>query len=128
MAMRSADHEKRSPVANVGTRAAATQVAAKHQIGHEAKQPRGAIGDDRLLAGKTDQVAVGLDERGSPSAQQARLGRADDAGQQGPHGNDQRHLQQLEGEVDDHGQDARTTRSVISAPKTTLRYWRMVRN
>ena len=53
---------------------------------------------------------------------------ANEAGQQRRDGDDQRHLQQLEDEIDDQGHDASTTRSVTSAPKTTLRYWRMVRN
>ena len=42
MAMRSADQENSSPVAKVGTSAAATQVAAKIEIGSGAKQPGGA--------------------------------------------------------------------------------------
>ena len=100
----------------------------EHEIGHEAEEPRGAVGDDRLLAGEADEIAIRLQERRPASARQARLGHAHEAGQQRRDRDDQRHLQQLEDEIDDQGHDASTTRSATSAPKTTLRYWRMVRN
>ena len=94
----------------------------EHEIGHEAEEPRGAVGDDRLLAGEADEIAIGLKERRPAPAQQARLGHANETGQQRRDRDDQRHLQELEDEIDDHGHDASTTRSVTSAPKTTLRY------
>ncbi len=119
---------KQKPRCECGNESRGDPGRGEYQIGHEAEQPRSAVGDDRLLAGKPDQVAVGLDERRPLPAQQPRLGRADDTGQQRRDRDDQRHLQELEDEIDDQGHDASTTRSVTSAPKTTLRYWRMVRN
>ena len=41
----------------------------EHEIGHEAEEPRGAVGDDRLLAGEADEIAIGLQERRPAPAQ-----------------------------------------------------------
>ena len=35
----------------------------EHEVGHEAEQPRGAVGDDRLLAREAHEITIGLQER-----------------------------------------------------------------
>ena len=66
MAMRSADQENIRPSAKVGTRAAATQVAAKIEIGQRAEQPRRVLGQHHLLAHQAEQVAIGLNQAAGP--------------------------------------------------------------
>jgi len=89
------------------------------------------VRDDRLLARQADEIEIGLDQRRAPPTQQPRLRLAHEAGEQRRQADDQDHLHKLEDEIDaeiDHGHAASTRRSVTSAPKTTLRYCRMVRN
>ena len=71
MAMRSADQENRSPVRKVGTSEAATQVAAKIEIGNDAEQPRGVLRQHDLLAHEPHEIAIGLDQRRPLPAQEA---------------------------------------------------------
>ena len=71
MAMRSADHENMSPVAKVGTSAAATQVRGEDQVGRGAEQPRGVVGEHHLLAQQPEEVAIRLEERRPLPAQRA---------------------------------------------------------
>ncbi len=52
------------------------------QIGRDAEQPGGVLGQHDLLAQQAEQIAVGLDERRPPAAQQPRLDLAHEAGQQ----------------------------------------------
>ena len=67
MAMRSADQENMSPVRKVGTSDAATQVAAKIEVGNDAEQPRGVLGQHHLLAHEPHEVAIGLDRAAAPA-------------------------------------------------------------
>ncbi len=65
MAMRSADQLNNSPIAKVGTSAAATQVVGEDDIGDDAEQPRRIVGDARLpcaaAAAGRDRAAAAAD-------------------------------------------------------------------
>ena len=103
MAMRSADQLNISPVANVGTKAAATQVPANIMIGHDAEQPRCTFRQHHLLAHESNEVAVGLDERRAAAAQEPGLRLAHKSSQQRCQQQHQQHLCALQEQFGDYG-------------------------
>ena len=95
MAMRSADHENISPVAKLGTSAAATQVGGKLAVGRGAERAARRFGHHRLLVQEAPQLAIGLQDRRAAAREQARLDLADQPDQRRRDGQHQQHLAAL---------------------------------
>ena len=128
MAMRSADQENSSPVRERRHQRGRDPGGGEDQVGNDAEQPRGIVGQHHVLAHQPHQIAIRLDQRRSSPAQQARLDLAHQPGQQRRQQQHQQHLRTLHDEVEDQGHMASISRRRTRAANTRLRNWRMVRN
>ncbi len=103
MAMRSADQVNSSPVREGRHQRGRDPGGGEDQVGGDAEQPGGVVGQHHFLAQQPDEVAIGLDQRRPSPAQQPRLHLAHEPGEQRRQQQHQQHLRALHGEIEDHG-------------------------
>ena len=88
-------------------------------VGDDAEQPGGVLGQHDVLAQQPDEIAIGLQQRRPAPAQQPRLHLAHEAGEQRRQQQHQQHLRALHGEIEDHGHIASTSEQRAPAPQKT---------
>ncbi len=109
MAMRSADQVNMQAGGEGRHQRGRDPGRGEDEIGGDAEQPGGVLGEHHLLAHQPHEVAVGLEQRRSLPAQEPRLDLAHEAGEQRRQQQHQQHLRALHGEIEDQGHIASTS-------------------
>src|SRR5262249_30579638 len=95
--------------------------AGEDDVRNDAEQPGGVLRQHDLLAHQSDQIAIGLQQRRTLTAQQPRLHLADETGEQWREQQHQQHLPTLEEEIVRQDHIANTSSRKTSAAKTNDR-------